>query len=142
MKIAIASDHAAIELRQHLVTVLEGLGHEVVESGPVTGESVDYPDIAQPVAASVAAGSVDRAVLLCGTGQGVAIAANKVSDVRAAVVSDTFSARMAMQHNDARVLCLGARVLGLGVAEDCLHAWLGASFEGGRHGRRVDKLEG
>ena len=141
MKIGLTSDHAAIELRAHLMRWLEDRGHTVVESGPITGESVDYPDMARPVAQQVASGELDRAVLLCGTGQGVAMAANKVSGVRAAVVSDTFSARMAMEHNDARVLCLGARVIGYGVAESCLEAWLGASFEGGRHARRVGKIE-
>lgn len=141
MKIGLTSDHAAIELRAHLMCWLEERGYTVIESGPITGESVDYPDMARPLAQQVAAGELDRAVLLCGTGQGVGMAANKVPGVRAAIVADPYSARMAMAHNDARILCMGARVIGAGVAESCLEAWLGATFEGGRHARRVGKIE-
>lgn len=141
MKIGLASDHAAIELRAHLMRWLEDRGHTVVESGPVTGESVDYPDIARPVAEQVASGALDRAVLLCGTGQGVGMAANKVKGVRAGIVADPYSAAMTMAHNDARVLCMGARVIGFGLAEACLEAWLNTTFEGGRHARRVGRIE-
>lgn len=141
MKIAIGSDHAGLELKAALVEHLRALDHEVVDHGAYDDRSVDYPDFAQLVGQAVAAGEVDRGLLICGTGQGMAIAANKIPGVRAAVVSDTFSARMAMAHNDARVLCLGQRVVGAGLALDILDAWLGARFEGGRHARRVGKIE-
>ena len=102
--------------------------------------SIDYPDYAEVVARRVAAGQAERGVLVCGTGIGMSIAANKVDGVRAAVVSETFSAQMAMEHNDARVLCLGERVTGPSLAETCVAAWLQASFAGGRHERRVGKI--
>jgi ribose 5-phosphate isomerase B len=101
---------------------------------------VDYPDFAAVVGGMVLAGDVERGILVCGTGQGMAISANKLHGLRAAVVSDPFSAAMAMQHNDARVLCLGERVIGASLAELCVTAWLGASFEGGRHAVRVGKI--
>lgn len=142
MKIGVGSDHAAVELRSAVVGWLQAAGHQVEEHGPEAGQSVDYPDVARPIARDVAEGRYDRAVLICGTGQGMAIAANKVSGVRAVVVADTFSAAMGMRHNDARVLCMGARVIGLGLAESIVNAWLVAEFEGGRHARRVGKLEG
>lgn len=141
LTIAISSDHAGNRLRAAIAARLRELGHAVDDLGPADGESVDYPDRARPLAQAVAAGRYDRGVLVCGTGQGMAIAANKVVGVRAAVVSDVFSARMAMLHNDARVLCLGERVVGEGVALDCVDAWLAARFEGGRHARRVTKIE-
>jgi ribose 5-phosphate isomerase B len=141
LSVVISSDHAGNRLRAALIARMRELGHSVTDQGPAEGESVDYPDRARPLAEAVAAGRFDRGVLVCGTGQGMAIAANKVAGVRAAVVADAFSARMAMLHNDARVLCLGERVIGEGVAIDCLDAWLATSFEGGRHGRRVAKIE-
>jgi len=140
LKIAVSSDHAAHELRAEVRAWLVDQGHEVTDLGPAVGESVDYPDRALPVAMGVADGRYDRGVLLCGTGQGMAMTANKVAGVRAAVVSDVFSARMAMLHNDARVLCMGQRVVGAGVALECLAGWLAAEFEGGRHARRVGKI--
>lgn len=141
MKIAIGSDHAGLELKAELVGHLREAGHEVVDHGAYDDQSVDYPDFAQRVGKAVAANEVDRGLLVCGTGQGMAITANKIPGVRAAVVSDTFSARMAMAHNDARVLCLGQRVVGPGLALDIVDAWLSTSFEGGRHARRVGKIE-
>ncbi len=141
MKIAIASGHAGLDFKALLGGHLETLGHEVVDLGPETRESVDYPDFGQKVARGVAGGSFERGILVCGTGQGMAMTANKIPGVRAAVVQDVFSARMAMLHNDARVLCLGERVVGPGLAKPLVDAWLEAKFEGGRHARRVGKIE-
>ncbi len=141
MKIAIASDHAGIDFKALLGEYLVSMGHELVDLGPQTRESVDYPDFGKKVARGVAAGDYERGVLVCGTGQGMAMTANKVPGVRAAVVQDVFSARMAMLHNDARVLCLGERVVGPGLAKTLVEAWLESSFEGGRHARRVGKIE-
>jgi ribose 5-phosphate isomerase B len=142
MRLAIGSDHAGVHFKALLSEHLRGLGHDVLDVGPSDTTSVDYPDYAHKVTDALVAGTVDRGVLICGTGQGMAMAANKVPGVRAAVVSDAFSAAMAMQHNDARVLCLGERVVGPGLAMSLLDAWLGATFEGGRHARRVGKIEG
>jgi ribose 5-phosphate isomerase B len=136
------SDHAGYTLRRALVTLLAGLGDEVVELGADNSvDSVDYPDYGARVARAVVAEPGTLGLLTCGTGIGVSIAANKVAGARAARVCDTFSARMARQHNDANLLCLGERVLGLGLAEEIVRAFREARFEGGgRHQRRVDKL--
>jgi len=142
MRLAIGSDHAGVQLKSQLAEHLRGLGHDVVDVGPADTSSVDYPDYAHKVTDLLVAEKVERGVLICGTGQGMAMSANKVPGVRAAVVADTFSAEMAMLHNDARVLCIGERVVGPGLAMSLLDAWLGASFEGGRHTRRVGKMEG
>ncbi len=140
MRLAVGSDHGGRRLKDHLVAHLTSAGHEVVDVGTHSDDSCDYPDYAEKVARMVASMDVARGVLICGTGLGMSIAANKVSGVRAAVVSDAFSARMAMEHNDARVLCMGERVVGFSLAETCLDAWMGAQFEGGRHARRVGKM--
>ena len=140
MKLALGSDHAGPAYKQMIREHLEAQGHEVVDLGTDGPESVDYPDFAKAVAHQVADGTVDRGILICGTGQGMAMTANKVPGVRAAVVSDTMSARMATLHNDARVLCLGARVVGPGLALELVDAWMGETFEGGRHARRVEKM--
>jgi ribose 5-phosphate isomerase B len=140
MRIAIASDHGGLNLRAVLVTYLNEAGHVVHDMGPAESTSVDYPDYAAKVAAAVLEDAADRGVLVCGTGQGMAMSANKIPGVRAAVVSDTYSAQMAMEHNSARVLCLGERVLGPALAIACVEAWLNADFQGGRHQRRVDKI--
>ncbi len=142
MRLAIGSDHAGVHLKSLLADHMRGLGHDVVDVGPGDTSSVDYPDYAHKVTDLLVAGEVERGVLICGTGQGMAMSANKVPGVRAAVVADTFSAEMAMLHNDARVLCIGERVVGPGLAMSLLDAWLGATFEGGRHARRVGKMEG
>ncbi len=142
MRVALGADHAGIELKSALAAHLKAAGHEVADLGTHGPESVDYPDFARAVATSVARGDADRGLLVCGTGQGMAMSANKVPGVRAAVVADTFSARMTMMHNDARVLCLGARVVGQGLAKDIVDEWMGATFEGGRHASRVAKMEG
>jgi ribose 5-phosphate isomerase B len=141
MQIAIGSDHAGLTLKAALKEHLGALGHEVSDLGTHDGSSVDYPDFAHAVATAVVGGAAERGILVCGTGQGMAMAANKVPGVRAAVVSDTFSAEMVSRHNDARVLCLGERVVGPGLALSLVDAWLGAAFEGGRHQRRVSKIE-
>jgi ribose 5-phosphate isomerase B len=141
MRIAIGADHGGVHLKEQLVAHLLQGGHDVEDLGTHDATSVDYPDYARAVCEKVLADEADRGVLVCGTGQGMAMTANKVPGIRAAVVSDTFSARMASEHNDARVLCLGERVTGVGLACACLDAWMGATFLGGRHARRVEKME-
>ena len=144
MRIHLGSDHGAIELRQALAAALREWGHELVsEVGPVNaGESVDYPDIARQLAARVLADPGSLGVLACGTGQGMAMAANKVPGIRAAVVLDDYSAAKAREHNDANVLCLGGRVVGVELAKLLLQTFLATEFAGGRHARRVAKMEG
>lgn len=138
--IGIACDHAALELKQLLVVELEKRGIAVRDFGTNSRESCDYPDFAHALGAAIAAGDVERGVLLCGTGVGMSIAANRHTAVRAVVCSEPLSARMSRLHNDANVLCLGARVVGPDTALDILDAFLGAKYEGGRHARRVAKL--
>lgn len=144
MRVHLGSDHGAIELRQALAAAVREWGHELVsEIGPSeASESVDYPDIAAQLAASVLADRGSLGVLACGTGQGMAMAANKISGIRAAVVLDGYSARMAREHNDANVLCLGGRVAGVELAKLLLQTFLAGEFAGGRHARRVAKIEG
>lgn len=140
MKIATGSDHAGFVLRQALEAHLREQGIEVVEMGTAVKERCDYPDYAAKVAEAVAAGQVDLGLLVCGTGVGMSMAANKVHGVRAAVVSDSFSARATREHNDCNVLCMGERVVGTGLALQIVDAFLSASFEGGRHAARVQKM--
>jgi len=140
MRIATGSDHAGLALKSGLVEYLESLDHTVTDHGTHGPESCDYPDFAAKVASAVASGEVDFGLLLCGTGVGMAITANKCAGIRAAVVSDPFSARATRQHNNANVLCMGERVVGLGLAREILAAWLDAEYEGGRHQRRIDKI--
>lgn len=140
MLIAIGADHAGYLLKEELKTVLAGLSHDWKDFGTDSPEPVDYPDVAEQVARAVADGQCPRGVVICGTGQGSAIAANKVAGVRAALCHETFSARHARLHNDANVLVLGARVTGPGLAGDILRTWLDTPFEGGRHARRVEKI--
>lgn len=138
--IGVASDHAGLELKRQLVAELAQRGIAVQDFGTTTGDSCDYPDFAHAVGHALTRGDVARAILVCGTGVGMSIAANRHAAVRAVVCSEPLSARMARQHNDANVLCIGARVVGLGTAIDILDAFLGASFEGGRHAARVGKI--
>lgn len=138
--IAIASDHAGFELKQALVQELQALGRRVIDLGTDGPESVDYPDFAYAVAEAIASGEAERGVLVCGTGIGISMAANRNPRVRAALCWDTTSARLARAHNDANVLALGARLIGSEVAKDCLKVFLETAFEGGRHQRRVAKL--
>jgi ribose 5-phosphate isomerase B len=139
--IVIASDHAGVELKARLVAAARAAGHEVADLGPADTGSVDYPDFAHRVAAAVAAGEAERGVLICGTGIGMSMTANRHPGVRAALCHDAFTAEMARRHNDANVLCLGARVTGAGVAEQVLTVFLTTGFEGGRHQRRVARIE-
>jgi ribose 5-phosphate isomerase B len=140
MKIAIASDHAGLSLKIELVEVLQARGDRVEDLGTHSGDSVDYPDFASQVARAVGKGEVERGVLVCGTGIGMSIVANKHRGVRAAVCTSDFEARMARAHNDANVLCVGQRVVGPGLARSILEAFLNTAFEGGRHERRVQKI--
>ncbi len=139
-KILMGSDHAGLALKRALGDHLVAQGYEVEDLGTHDTASTDYPDHAHRVAEAVARGA-GLGILVCGTGIGMSIAANRHRGVRAALCADTFSARMTRLHNDANVLCLGARTVGPGLAEDIVDAFLGASFEGGRHARRVEKIE-
>jgi ribose 5-phosphate isomerase B len=140
LKLLIASDHAGLVLKKELVEGARALGHEIEDLGTHTGDSVDYPDFASRLAKAVAAGQAPLGVLVCGTGIGMSIVANKHKGVRAAVCHTEFEARMSRAHNDANVLCLGERVTGSGVGRSILEAFLSAKFEGGRHERRVQKI--
>jgi ribose 5-phosphate isomerase B len=142
MRIAMGSDHAGYALKAFLVPIIEGWGHEVTDLGAYEGETgTDYPDYGLAVGEAVAGGEYDCGVLICGTGLGVSISANKVRGIRAALCHETYTARMARLHNDANVLCLGGRVLGTGVAADVVKAFLETPFSGvDRHQRRVDKI--
>ena len=141
MRIAVGADHAGFELKQGLAQHLQEAGHEVVDLGTHSAERVDYPDFGAAVGRAVAGGEADLGVCVCGSGNGIAMAANKVAGVRAAVAYDATSARLARAHNDANVLCIGERLTGPEVALEALDAWLAASFEGGRHEGRVAKLD-
>jgi ribose 5-phosphate isomerase B len=140
MKIAVASDHAGYALKERIKGHLAGHGHEVSDFGTPGTESVDYPDFGGPAALAVARGDAERGVLVCGSGQGMCMVANKVRGVRAALAWIPEIARLSRQHNDANVLCLAARFLGESDALAIVEAWLEEPFEGGRHVRRVDKI--
>jgi ribose 5-phosphate isomerase B len=140
MRIAIGSDHRGVTSRSRLVGLLERMGHEIVDCGSFGDEAVDYPDVAAEVARRVAEGAVDRGILLCCTGVGMAIAANKVAGVRAATCHDEVTAEMSRRHNDLNVLCLSAEMLGPEMQEKVIRTWLATPFEGGRHARRVAKI--
>jgi ribose 5-phosphate isomerase B len=139
-KVMAGSDHAGLALRAEAVKVAQAAGLEVEDLGPFSGESVDYPDYARQVAEAVASGRAAAGILVCGTGIGMSIAANKVKGVRAAHCTSEYEARMARAHNDANVLCMGERVLGLGLGAAIVKAFLETSFEGGRHAGRVRKM--
>ena len=139
-RIAIGSDHAGYELKQHLVTFLTGLGHTVDDQGTHSTESCDYPPICAGVGRTVRDGQADFGIVLGGSGQGEQLAANKVRGVRAALCNCLYTARMARAHNDANVLSMGARVVGVGLAEEIVTTFLATDFEGGRHARRVSQL--
>ncbi|WP_037307261.1 ribose 5-phosphate isomerase B [Ruegeria halocynthiae] len=140
-RIVLSSDHAAIALRQTIAKHIAAQGWDVVDIGPTTPESTHYPKHGEAAAQRVASGDFRFGIILCGTGQGIMMAANKVKDVRCGVCSDTFSARMIRQHNDANMLSLGARVTGEDLALEIVDAFLSAEFEGGRHGTRVDMIK-
>lgn len=140
MKLMIGSDHGGFELKKAVKEHLEELGHEVIDVGCYTPESCDYPDIAKAGCEKIVSGECERGILICGTGIGISLAANKIKGIRAACCSDTYSARYTRLHNDANVLCFGGRVVGDGLACELVDAYLSAEFEGGRHQRRVDKI--
>ena len=140
MRIALASDHAGYTVKEHLKELLADLGVEFVDLGTVSEQSVDYPDYARKVAEQVAQGQVEQGVLVCGSGTGMAITANKVPGVRAAVAWSEETARLARQHNDANVLAIGARTTPPDDIPKIVRAWFGTEFEGGRHGARVEKI--
>jgi ribose 5-phosphate isomerase B len=141
MRLAAASDHAGLSLKRELVESLRVKGHEVTDLGPQSEASVDYPDFAKEVSGLVAAGKADLGLLVCGSGTGMAISANKVHGIRAATARSEYEAKLARQHNDVNVLCLGQRITGSGLAAAIVDAFLGAAFEGGRHQARVDKIK-
>ena len=140
MRIAIASDHAALALKSALVEYLLSAGHDVSDLGPHDESSVDYPDYGYKLAAAVADGTAERGVALCGSGIGISMAVNRNPAARAALVSEPLSARLAREHNDANVIAMGARLIGIEMAKACLDAFLTTDFGGDRHQRRVDKL--
>ncbi|BAL84335.1 putative ribose-5-phosphate isomerase B [Selenomonas ruminantium subsp. lactilytica TAM6421] len=141
MKITIGSDHGAVQLKEEVKMVLKEYGDiEVTDVGTFGTDSVDYPDIAEKVCADVTSGKADRGIVLCGTGLGISIAANKIKGIRCALCNDVFSAKMSRQHNDANVLAMGGRVLGFGPAGEIVRAFVEGKFEGGRHERRVNKI--
>lgn len=140
MRVAIASDHAALDMKATLVDWLQEAGHEVSDLGPMTADSVDYPDFGYKLAEEVASGRVERGVALCGSGIGISMAVNRNPACRCALVSEGLSAKLAREHNDANVIAMGARLVGIEIAKDCLDIFLKTPFGGDRHQRRVDKL--
>jgi ribose 5-phosphate isomerase B len=140
LKIAISSDHGGNKLRKEIIDLLTELGVSYEDFGPQTDDSVDYPDYARPVAEGVQSGKFDRGILICGTGIGISIAANKFKGIRCALVHDVFSAKATRCHNDSNVLAMGERVIGPGLAREIVATWLNTDFEGGRHTNRVAKI--
>ena len=140
MKVAIGCDHGGIDLKEAVMAALQELQINVIDMGTHDRNSCDYPDFAQKVSEAVVSGECEQGVLICGTGLGMSMAANKVKGIRAALCNEVFSAKMARAHNDANILCLGARVVGSGVAQEIAKAYFSGSFEGGRHARRVEKI--
>ena len=140
MKVAISSDHGGNNLRKEITNLLTELDIEYIDYGPDSDASVDYPDYAVPVANAVVEGKVDRGILICGTGIGMSISANKINGIRCALVHDVFSAKATRGHNDSNILAMGERVVGPGLAREIVSTWLETEFEGGRHGRRIDKM--
>jgi ribose 5-phosphate isomerase B len=139
-RVAIASDHAAVEMKAALADHLRGLGHEVIDLGPEGADPVDYPDYGYRLAQAIADGDAERGVALCGSGIGISIAVNRHPAARAALVSEPLSARLAREHNDANVIAMGARIVGIEMAKGCIETFLATPFGGARHLRRVDKL--
>ena len=140
MKITIGSDHGAVELKESVKKVLNDLKIDFDDVGTFGTDAVDYPDIAEKVCADVVSGKSERGIVLCGTGIGISIAANKISGIRCALCNDVYSAKKSREHNNANVLAMGGRVLGFGLAEEIVRAWFSAEFEGGRHERRINKI--
>lgn len=138
MKVAIGCDHGGIELKKTVVSVLQDLGHEIDDQGCNSSESVDYPNFAKSVSNQVKEGTCDCGILICGTGIGMSMVANRITGIRAALCNEMFSAKMSREHNDANILCLGARVIGPGLAAEIVRTWMTSDFAGGRHQRRID----
>lgn len=141
MKVLLGSDHAGFQLKEDLKQFIQSLGHEVDDYGVYTSEPFDYPDVAIRLARDVVEGKGARGILICGTGVGMSIAANKVKGVRAALCHDVFSARASREHNNANILTMGERVIGKGLAREIVKVWLEAEFQGERHARRLEKIE-
>jgi len=141
MKFFVATDHAGIELKDYTVALLREKGHEVQDLGPYSKDRVDYPDYAHKVATSVLENANTHGILICGSGIGMSMAANRHEGIRAALCHDAYTATVARGHNDANILCFGERIVGKGVAESILDAWIAGSFDGGRHTGRVQKIE-
>jgi len=138
VKVAIGCDHGGIELKNTVVSVLESLGHDVNDQGCNSTDSVDYPNFAKSVSGLVKEGKCQCGILICGTGIGMSMAANRIPGIRAALCNEMFSAKMSREHNDANILCLGARVIGPGLAAEIVRTWMTSDFAGGRHQRRID----
>ena len=141
MKIAIGSDHAGFGLKEDVLEHLKGLNYDVIDCGTYNTESVDYPDFGEKVSSMVSAGEVERGILICGTGLGMSMVANKFPNVRAALCNDLFSAKMSRLHNDANVLVLGGRIIGKDLAAEIVRTWMSTAFEGERHMRRLNKIK-
>ena len=141
MKFYVATDHAGIDLKDITVEMLRAKGHEVEDLGPYSKDRVDYPDYAVKVCENVLKDAASFGILICGSGIGMSMAANRFHGIRAALCHDAYTATVARGHNDANVLCFGERIVGVGVAESILDAWIAGTFEGGRHCGRVDKIE-
>jgi ribose 5-phosphate isomerase B len=140
MKIAVASDHRGVDVKSRILEVVRSLGHEALNYGTDGEESVDYPDFAGKVSNAVSTGEIDRGILICGTGIGMCIVANKFDGVRAAPVHDSLTAQLSRQHNDANVLCLSADLISEAGLDRLIETWIKTEFEGGRHARRLDKI--
>jgi ribose 5-phosphate isomerase B len=137
VKVALGCDHGGISLKPEILQVLKEMGHEIIDRGTFSEESVNYPDFAQTVVADVENSRADRGILICGTGIGMSMAANRSGKIRAALCHELFTARMSREHNDANVLCLGARVIGPGLAVEMVRTWMTTEFAGGRHQTRL-----
>lgn len=140
MKIAIGNDHVAVAMKNHIMEYLQKKGHEVINFGTDEESSSNYPEYSEKVAKAVVSGQCDKGILICGTGVGISIAANKVKGVRCVVCSESYSARLSRQHNNTNIVAFGARVIGIATAEDIVDAFISAEFEGGRHQTRVDMI--
>jgi ribose 5-phosphate isomerase B len=138
VKVAIGCDHGGIDLKNIVIGVLTDLGHEIDDQGCNSVESVDYPEFAKSVSTLVKEGKCQCGILICGTGIGMSMAANRIPGIRAALCNEMFSAKMSREHNNANILCLGARVIGPGLATEIVRTWMGTDFAGGRHQRRID----
>ena len=137
MRVAVGCDHGGVSLKPEIVRLLTESGHQVIDHGAFSDQSVNYPDFARAVVADVEDGRADRGILICGTGIGMSMAANRSPKIRAALCHELFTARMSREHNDANILCLGARVVGPGLAVEIVRTWMAAEFAGGRHLERV-----